>query len=512
MSIKVCLLLEGTYPYVSGGVASCVHQLISMLPNISFHLVYIGANVSEHVTPKYKLPTNVVGMSEIYLYSDGLKRKFKNLPLSRLQADRLSKIHAMMHGTSAQGRVSERDLEFFLPMLLDLLASSRGGFDFSQHFLSKDFWEILMRDYGQLCRSPAFVDFYYSWQSAHLPVYTLMSADFPQADIYHSLSTGYAGLAGAIASARNSGAFVVTEHGIYAHERELELASALWLQTEEERADAVNAFQNPLRQWWIDYFYNLAAISYRCCDRVVTLFKGNSERQISAGARRDHAKVIANGIGDQLEGLRRQKGAWNPHGENPKFIIGFVGRIVSIKDIKTLIKSVATVLNSWPSIECWIVGPTDEEPLYVEECERLSQLLGLNDILHFKGKCDVKVIYPEIDCLILTSLSEAQPMVILEASSAGIPVVATDVGACREMLEGALPADRAIGLSGLLAPVADPIAIAEQVLKLIRNPNIWNQMSLAGIERVRRFYDERTLLARYEVMYRQLRSQHRAAA
>ena len=47
---------------------------------------------------------------------------------------------------------------------------------------------------------------------------------------------------------------------------------------------------------------------------------------------------------------------------------------------------------------------------------------------------DVKQIYPRIDVLVLTSISEGLPLVILEAAAAGVPLVSTDVGACRELL------------------------------------------------------------------------------
>ena len=86
----------------------------------------------------------------------------------------------------------------------------------------------------------------------------------------------------------------------------------------------------------------------------------------------------------------------------------------------------------------------------------LAATLGIAERVEFTGRVDVKQIYPRIDVLVLTSISEGLPLVILEAAAAGIPVVSTDVGACRELLEGSQPADRAIGPSGLVTGLADP--------------------------------------------------------
>jgi glycosyltransferase involved in cell wall biosynthesis len=111
--------------------------------------------------------------------------------------------------------------------------------------------------------------------------------------------------------------------------------------------------------------------------------------------------------------------------------------------------------------------------------------------------------YPRIDVVVLTSLSEAQPYVILEANAAGVPVVATDVGACREMLEGRSPEDRRLGPSGLLTGVSHPEQTAEAVLQLLGEPRLWRAMSEAGRARVARFYDQSDLISQYLNLYEQ---------
>src|SRR5512146_1432689 len=66
LQAQVCLLLEGTYPYVAGGVSSWVHCIISNLPELSFALLHIGAQRGAYGPARYTLPANVAGLSEVY--------------------------------------------------------------------------------------------------------------------------------------------------------------------------------------------------------------------------------------------------------------------------------------------------------------------------------------------------------------------------------------------------------------------------------------------------------------
>src|SRR4051812_27993088 len=62
----VCLVLEGTYPYVAGGVSSWVHDIVKSLPETAFSLLHIGARAGSYGAPRYELPANVTGMTELY--------------------------------------------------------------------------------------------------------------------------------------------------------------------------------------------------------------------------------------------------------------------------------------------------------------------------------------------------------------------------------------------------------------------------------------------------------------
>ena len=56
---NVCLLLEGTFPYVRGGVSSWVKQLIEGMPNLTFSIVFLGGSPDEYGEPAYDIPPNL---------------------------------------------------------------------------------------------------------------------------------------------------------------------------------------------------------------------------------------------------------------------------------------------------------------------------------------------------------------------------------------------------------------------------------------------------------------------
>jgi len=109
---------------------------------------------------------------------------------------------------------------------------------------------------------------------------------------------------------------------------------------------------------------------------------------------------------------------------------------------------------------------------------------------------------PKIGIMALTSISEAQPLVILEAYAAGVPCVATDVGSCRELIEGGdQEGDRELGSAGAVVGISDPAATGNACLELFQNPEKWEAAQQAGLARVQNFYTETLMYDRYRKLY-----------
>ncbi len=184
----------------------------------------------------------------------------------------------------------------------------------------------------------------------------------------------------------------------------------------------------------------------------------------------------------------------------------FIGRVVPIKDIKTFLAACAIVAaelrGNPPRVS--VIGPTAEDEAYAAECRQMAEVLGLSGIVEFTGKVDARRYYETLDVSVLTSLSEGQPLAVLEAMACGIPVVATDVGSCRELLEGRAPEDRALGPAGLVTRVADPEDTARAILRLARDAELRRAMGEAGRRRVRAHYRLDQVREAYLELYRSL--------
>lgn len=485
----VCLLVEGTYPYVTGGVSAWIHQLINALPEIRFAIVHIAASVDDEPTPVYPLPSNVLGLTRVGIHGgDEPDREGDRVPASAWEAMRA------LHDDMQENRSAR---------LADLLhwispAPGRGP---SCHDLlyGKRAWEVVRQLYEARAPDVSFIDYFWTWRFTHLPIFRLLHAPLPAAGVYHTVSTGWAGLTAALARARTGRPMLLTEHGIYARERRMEIDQAEWIFVQRQTPMTLSLGPGFFKELWVRLFHRLSQLTYAYADLIVTIFEGNRQAQLQDGADPRRTMVIPNGVDlDRFAALGRVPAA---PGE---FRIGFVGRVVPIKDVKTFIRAVKIVRESLPGTRASIIGPTDEDSEYTAECQALAATLGLEGVLEFTGRSDVRAHYPKLDVVVLTSLSEALPLVILEAAAAGVPVVSSDVGACRELLQGRTPEDRALGHSGLVTAIADPGSTAEAILTLARDPGLREEMARAGVSRVRAFYQEVDLVRSYREIYGRL--------
>jgi glycosyltransferase involved in cell wall biosynthesis len=477
----ICLVLEGTYPYVTGGVSNWAHDLILGRPELTFHLLALVAPGADQ-SLRFTLPPNVFGLTRVELgtledgpaRARGLDRLMRRLeePLMRL---------------TTRGQLSH------LRDIIDELESVEGDLGREALLNSRPAWELLLRMYERQCPHVSMLEYFWTWRTLLQGLYSVLRAPIVGAKVYHPLCTGYAGLYAARAHLVTGRPVMLTEHGIYTNERRVEITLADWLQEDALQNFSIDRAHRDLRDLWIDTFTSFSRICYAAASRIITLYEGNTLLQLQDGADPERLQVIPNGV-QVTEVTRAER-----NGEPPT--VALVGRVVPIKDVKTFLRACAILREYVPDVRGWVLGPLDEDAAYAEECRHLAIHLDLEATIEFKGKVALKDFYPQIDVLVLTSVSEAQPLVILEAGAMGIPSVATDVGACREMILGRSDEQPPLGEAGAVTPLANPAATARALRWLLTDASVYERCGRTARERVRRYYNKTELDASYRELY-----------
>ncbi len=261
---------------------------------------------------------------------------------------------------------------------------------------------------------------------------------------------------------------------------------------------------DPLKRLWIGLFVFLGVLSYSAAQRIISLFKGNTGLQIEFGTEARRLEVVPNGIDPtKFDASLEKRRERLTRGEG-EIVIGFIGRVVPIKDVKTLIRAARSVVARNPNVRLDLIGPFEEDPEYYAECAQMVELMGLKEHVLFLGPQNVREILADLDLCVMTSISEGLPLVILEGFSAGVPCVATDVGACRELIFGRTPEDKALGRAGLLTKICSPLDTADALLQVIYDRENLVRMGEAGRRRVELYYQQDDIMGIYRNYYEDL--------
>jgi polysaccharide biosynthesis protein PelF len=388
----VCLLLEGTYPYVAGGVSSWVHDLIRRQPDVNFSLFCLGPHFSTSKKMHYDIPDNVVEFREFYLFDYRVKK----------EGFRFRRKKAFKELEDIMIQMRRGDVSTFERMYYLLGDKRTRQLDLHDLAHTRESWEMLQRLYASEESENSFVDYFWTWRFIYMPFFSLLRIEVPFSRVYHAVSTGYAGLVGAICQHRYKRPFILTEHGIYTRERKIEISKADWIYSDDADDLKVREGSDFFKEWWITLFSYFSRLSYERADQIITLYEGNREIQIEEGADPEKTRIIPNGLDLKLfEDL--------PMEMNEGFCVGFVGRLVPIKDVKTFIRACKIVQSQIKDVQILLLGPIDEDRDYYQECKALVEMENLQKNVKFKGKVNLREYYGKLDVMVLTSISEGQP-------------------------------------------------------------------------------------------------------
>ena len=188
----VGLLLEGTYPYVSGGVSTWVHEIITGFPELTFGICFLGATPETYGDVKYRLPANVVHVEVHHLMASRPPPAPAPGPVrstSQRHLGALARLHeAMRAGTAPPpggrrhaGAARQRRRARRCTTSFTTIASSPS----------------CARNTTRTSRTTSFIDYFWTLRTMHVPLFKLaaIARSLPRFRALHAVSTGYAGRA-----------------------------------------------------------------------------------------------------------------------------------------------------------------------------------------------------------------------------------------------------------------------------------------------------------------------------
>ena len=236
------------------------------------------------------------------------------------------------------------------------------------------------------------------------------------------------------------------------------------------------------------------ALLRRWADVIVALDDNMKAEALSAGFLSERIYRMVNGIdvSSFAPALSREDAKARLQKQN-KILVLFVGRLVPEKSLPTLLKALHQAVKSCSNLHLVLVGGGYEQA----SLQNLVGELKIQEFVTFAGnQSDVKPYLNASDIFVLPSESEGMSNALMEGMAAGLPCIATPVGASPEMLEN--------GKYGMLVPVGDVGAWADALVELANDPIRRMELGNAARQRIMTEYDFSVVGARYETLYQEL--------
>jgi len=202
---------------------------------------------------------------------------------------------------------------------------------------------------------------------------------------------------------------------------------------------------------------------------------------LSLGRPESSVSVIPNGVDTDHF-------APDPDGFGPvRKVVLCVARFCEDKDHLTLLKAFDMALRTVPDAELWLVG---DGPLKSRVEFSARRLACAGNIRIYPGGPDPRPFYRQAMVLALSSVREGLPNVVLEGMACGAPVAATAVGGIPEAVVH--------GETGLLSPSGDPVAMAENIVRLLRDQGLRERMARGARARAEEVYSMQAMVSAHE--------------
>jgi glycosyltransferase involved in cell wall biosynthesis len=177
-------------------------------------------------------------------------------------------------------------------------------------------------------------------------------------------------------------------------------------------------------------------------------------------------------------------------------LVGLVGRLVREKGYLEVFEAAGALRRTYPQTRFIVVGAEEPEKAGSLTPEELHDA-GANGDIQFLGlRDDVERLYPAMYLYVLASHREGFPRSAMEAAAMGLPIVATDIRGCRQVVDH--------GTTGLLVPARAPRALASAIGGLVSDPQRRRAMGRAARRKALAEFDDRQQVRITLEVYEQL--------
>jgi len=253
-------------------------------------------------------------------------------------------------------------------------------------------------------------------------------------------------------------------------------------------------FHEEMSQLKYRFFVALELLGGKFTDLLFTQSSEDAESAVFEGiAPRQNVLVIGNGVDvhrfdpEAPVDVALLKRSFDIPESAP--VIGIIGRMVCEKGYREFLQAVTTLSSEFPEAYFLLVGGrlvSDHDDPIEPAIERAKAMLGTRLVLA-GFRSDISIILAIMDVFCLPSYREGMPRTIIEAMMMGKPVVATNIrGAREEVIDG---------VTGLLVPSRDPVALAVALHRCLADPAGAVRMGQAGRKRALELYDETRVVA-----------------
>ena len=185
--------------------------------------------------------------------------------------------------------------------------------------------------------------------------------------------------------------------------------------------------------------------------------------------------------------------------EPAQVVVGMVGRLVWQKGLRELFAAAARLRLSQPRVVIVVVGPTDSDKADALGPDDIAAAEALGNVVFLGERQDVDDLYHGFDIFVLPSYREGFPRAAMEAAASAVPVIATDIRGCRQVVDDKV--------TGLLVAAHDAAALAQAVEDLAPDAARRAAMGAAARVKAEAEFDERRIVDTTMAVYERLVAQ-----